>query len=643
MSKIYLSDVDVLIDVANNDPISVVRQEAVSQISDVDVLVDFVLHSPLYEVRAEAINNITDENILADIFTAACDGEVRKSALEKISDADTLRELILENFGYFSVDSYSQFKRSYDKMIYEAMGTDIYEHILDRFNDESVLLELLEEKLFSNFRALIVRRLTSADALRNLAENDLNYYVRLEATRNPNLCDESAFCEIIRSDCNDWVRLEALKRTDDRDVLEDMVNDPNPLIRLYASERLGVDFTIKENDFSFDDVDLSSIDAIDDEKMLYSVITNVSLPSIRRHAFDRIRDEQILADIACHDRQFTNMALDRIADRDVLLNIALYCTDQSVKRKAIKKIDDEKILFETVQANPYNDISAYALDRIRDERLLEIITFNNSNPYIRKSAVNMIQNDDIIVRLGEIESEEPVCTAIIRKTNDKKLLEYIGLSNPAKTVRRYVESVCDDEDLLYRFALKEYESDNRREIISKMTNEEYIFNLFKRETVNRVFDADFKISDNSMFISLVKSSLTYSTKTYGLKNIADKSVLRDYIYSSPFSSRNPDDASVWEGASIFSYDVSLCLTVLSRLNDIDMIVDFLRENDVGMCGELYNILSNVTRMSSRYKIYLNCKLGDARGFLKHRIMREYSRNYESDEKCAVASLYALFG
>ena len=230
------------------------------------------------------------------------------------------------------------------------------------------------------------------------------------------------------------MRLEALRRIDDEDLLEDITTDLNPVMRLHAFERLGKDIDINEDYIAFEDIDLSSIETIEDENMLYAIVNDAPSAAIRKYAFEKINDEHILADLACHNREYMNKALDKITDKLLLLNIALYCTAQSMKRKAIKKIDDEEFLLEAVQANPYNDISAYIVDRIRDESNLEIIAFNNSNPFNRKAAVNKIQSHDILKRLGEVECEEVVCTAIVRKCRDKDLLEYIGLSNPCKTL-----------------------------------------------------------------------------------------------------------------------------------------------------------------------------------------------------------------
>ena len=177
--------------------------------------------------------------------------------------------------------------------------------------------------------------------------------------------------------------------------------------------------------------------------------------------------------------------------------------------------------------------------------------------------------------LGENESEELVCTAIVRKCRDKGLLEYIGLSNPCKTVRRYVESVTDDDELLYKFALKECEFDNRRELISKLTNEDYIFNLLKRETSGMVSDANFEILNQDKLVDLAKNAFSYSVRHYALKNIEDESILRDFIYSSPLISKNPKKNSVWEDMKYNGNDLDFCLCVLANpnFNDLKVIED----------------------------------------------------------------------
>ena len=152
----------------------------------------------------------------------------------------------------------------------------------------------------------------------------------------------------------------------------------------------------------------------------------------------------------------------------------------------------------------------------------------------------------------------------------------MGLSNPSKTVRRYVASVVDDDEILYKMAMKEYEYDNIREMISKLTNEGHIINLLKREDVGRVFSADFKITDHGLLMDLANNSITPNARYYALNNIEDKLVLLDFIYSSPFSSKKPTDNSPWEGFRYVSYDKNICISIMSRpdFNDTRLIEDF---------------------------------------------------------------------
>ena len=641
-----ITDDDVLVDIARNAKFWWVGYQAVHRINDKDILADFARNDPDEEIRRDAVKRISDEDVLLEIFSNDSDREVRRNALDNINDADTLKRLVLDNYGYFSVNSYSSFKRNYDNLIYESIGTGVYDDILDKLSDESVFIDLVHEKLFSDFRILLVRRLVSSDVLRDLALNDSDYRVRMEAVKNPNLCDKNAFVRILRLDINDGVRFEALRRIDDEDIPEDLVNDLNPLIRLYAYERLGNDFKEDENDVSFEDIDLTSIKTIEDENVLCTIVKNSPLAAMRKYAFDKISDEHILADLACFNGEFMNRALNRITDNALLLDIALYSTDLPMKRNAVKKIDDEEFLLKAVQNNPYNDISEYIVDTIRDESLLEIIASNNSNPFNRKAAVNKIKSQDILTRLGEIESEEVVCTAIIRKTQDKDLLEYMGLSNPCKTVRRYVASVTDDEDILYKLAFKEYEFDNRREMISKLTNEEYIYNLLKREVNGSVFNPDLEIINPEMLIDLAKNSFAlHWARGYALKNIKDKSIKMDFLYCSPFCSRTPKDKSIWEGIQYNSDDLRLCLSILNdSKSDMRLIEDFLIENQISPCGELFEIIRDVTDISSIYRIVLNCKSTIVRSQFKFKLKyNTENKDEKEDDDGELRGLGALFG
>jgi hypothetical protein len=126
----------------------------------------------------------------------------------------------------------------------------MFMRIFSMISDESAFIDLIHERIFSDLRILIFRRLTSPDALRDLALNDLDYRVRLEAIKNPNLSDKKTFIKALQSDHNDAVRIESLRRIDDDDMLENIINDLNPLMKLYAFERLGMDLALN-NDVAF--------------------------------------------------------------------------------------------------------------------------------------------------------------------------------------------------------------------------------------------------------------------------------------------------------------------------------------------------------------------------------------------------------
>ena len=640
-----ITDEDVLIDLARGKCGIPVRYAAAQKINDKNVLAEIALSDPDYEVRYVAIKKIDDDDVLEEVLRNDSSTNARIEALKRIKDGDKLKNLLLENYGYFSVESFTEFVRNYDKTIYESMGTGIYETVLDRISDESVFEELVYGKLFGDFRLLVVQRLKSGDVLMDLALNDPDYRVRRQAIRNPNLSDEKTIVKILQKDRNDAVRLEALMQIDNPDIIEELADDLNPLIRTYALDRLGRTFEVNEDAVSFEDIDLASILKIEDENVLYSIVNHAPSSSIRRYAFDKITDANILTKLACNNREFANRALNKIDDNRLLLNIALYCNDPTAQRKAVKKIDDEELLLEAVQANPYNDISQYVVDHITDESCLEIIAFNNSNPFNRKAAVNKIQSQEVLIRLGEVECEEIVCTAIVRKCRDRELLEYMGLSNPCKTVRRYIGSLVDDDELLYKLTLKECEFDNRREMISRIGDEKSIVSLLKREYLDNVFKGDFNITDSNLLIDLARNSHAVVGRRYALGNIDDISVLRDFICSSPFSSREPEDDSLWKCIRYDRDDIPICLSILSwpDFKDMKMIEEFLIENDIYMCGELFDVRNKVDDIPSVYRIALHCKSANVRRLFKQKLEYPKRNRHEPDENREPIGLGALFG
>jgi hypothetical protein len=173
-------------------------------------------------------------------------------------------------------------------------------------------------------------------------------------------------------------------------------------------------------------------------------------------------------------------------------------------------------------------------------------------------------------------------------------------------------------------------------------------NLLKRESNGNVFDENIEIKNEDLLIDLAKNSFSSCAREYALKHIKDNSILIDFIYSSPFCSKNPKDDSVWEGLQYQSFDKRLCLSVLSDLNDMSRIEDFLIENELYLCGELFKVRDQITEISSINRIILNCKSEDVRKLFKSKL--KYITDHENDEgedddseNRAAGGLGALFG
>ena len=176
-------------------------------------------------------------------------------------------------------------------------------------------------------------------------------------------------------------------------------------------------------------------------------------------------------------------------------------------------------------------------------------------------------------------------------------------------------------------------------------------NLLKREEVYKVFMADFEITDTDLLIDLTKNSTTYTAREYGLRNLDDMSILLDFIYSSPYSSHNPENRSIWEGFPYDNNGKELCLSIMARpdFTDMKVIEDFLIENEIYRCGELYYLKDKVCEIPSIYRIALNCKSEVVREVFKSKLKYdvEYGDrrddNDDENEESGLLGLGALFG
>ena len=284
----YLSDQEILADIASNHPNNEFRKEAVKFVSDQKTLrqiidneqedlvlygavsgltdqnhlAELALSSENKQIRFSAVCNLTDQEVLASVAAKAEEDDIlRIVAIEKLTDQNMLEKIFMDNEDddiRCAVIKRAT-NRAFLNKIRNEGGLDVSLAARERYEelpvDDSCPQSLVEAVLDSDIsmaqRMDAVRKITDQDVLIELSgpENDLEPELRVKIIRF--IKDQAVLLKIVYSDESDRIKMAAMSRLKSQEDILSIFGDPKmPIsLRKAAIRNLArVDYSVYENE-----------------------------------------------------------------------------------------------------------------------------------------------------------------------------------------------------------------------------------------------------------------------------------------------------------------------------------------------------------------------------------------------------------
>ena len=193
---------------------------SVEKLTDQKTLADIAMSDTAWHVCGPAIYKLSDDALLAEVAKKAKNPDVRIEAIKKITDQGAL-SYVAQN------DSVSSVKL-------EA---------LKKLNDQAIVqkvfMKMAKTAKEVAMRITAVKAITDQSFLIDMAQNENESTVRIEAVRNRKLTDQRILADIIKNEKVSNIRKAAVWKLNDQAVLTDVImNDTDFSIVLDTERRM---------------------------------------------------------------------------------------------------------------------------------------------------------------------------------------------------------------------------------------------------------------------------------------------------------------------------------------------------------------------------------------------------------------------
>ena len=541
-----------IIDIAKNDIDWHVRLAAVEKIDDENVLRDILKNELTSSVAIKAMENISDKEFLADICLNHPDSHLRLATINRVSDESliTKEELscLLEEMLLNDSDSY------------------ILKNVCENPNltNQEVLIEVANSSNDEMLKRQAIKKIIDEKILADFALNDSNAYIRREAVSNPNLVNLDVIYDVIRLDCDEFNRIMAIYKIQDKESLLEIIYR-KPIHHRLAEIAQNTNFSL--NDYFSNVLEVETddykrqvaVNFISDSDILDSVVLNESNMDIRADAIK--------------NRNFKNqMILEELISSQ---------SNHKMLFEIVSKIQNQELLEDYIKNHlDYDDVTAKAISRLRDRDLLEKLS-NHPDSRIRFEAVKKISRfkntDELLRDIALVESDEEICRVAIKAMSNRNDLIEVADKRKEKSIRVYALNQIKTKrlldyysgsiirnslnDLPFEFALENMalndgDEDIRKIATSKLNDEHILYEIASGEDVNRI-DAQNRL--DSLFEDI--------------KRIDNEIILKQLIDCknsnvSAMAQATLDDLKIWESR----------IAEINKINDIDTLKE-ISQND----------------------------------------------------------------
>lgn len=318
----------------------------------------------------------------------------------------------------------------------------------------------------TNVKINLIKRSYNQEKIVDIAKNDLNWHVRLAAVEK--IDDENILKEIVNDELTSAVAVKAMEHINDKEFLCDIcLNHPDSHLRLATINRITDESLLTKERLSsllekmlLNDTDSYILKTVcenpnlTNQKVLIEVAKSSNDETLKRQAIRKIRDEKILTDFALNDLN-TYIRREAIQNPNLEnLNIITRCvqqdSDEFNRIMAIYKIPDCESLLEII----YKQSMHHRLAEIAQNTNFSLHDYflnifkNETDEYKRQVAVNFIDDSDILESVALNEVNDDIRTDAIKNknfTNQRILDELISAESSPKILLEVVSKIQNQE------------------------------------------------------------------------------------------------------------------------------------------------------------------------------------------------------
>ena len=336
----------------------------------------------------------------------------------------------------------------------------------------------------ANVKIELIKRSYNQEKIIDIAQNDLNWHVRLAAVEN--IDDENILKDIANNDLTSAVAIKAMENINDKEFLSDIcLNHPDSYLRLATINRICDESVLskKELPLLLEEMLLNDPDSyilknvcenpnLTNQNVLIKVSKSGSDETLKRQAIKKIADEEILTDFALND---SNEYIRREAilnpnlkNLDVLYKIIKSDSDEFNRIMAIYKIPDTESLLEIIYKKPLHHRLAEIAQNTNfslNDYFTDIFE-TEKDEYKRQVAINFITDSDILenavlnecndeiradaIKNKSFKNQEMLDGLILNESNPKVLFEIVSKIQNQELLSRYVEDHLDYNEVIVK-------------------------------------------------------------------------------------------------------------------------------------------------------------------------------------------------
>ena len=346
-----------------------IKAEALKLIYDQSILVEYALNSKYKKIRIAAIQNIIDESFLTNVILKDKDYEIRCAAVKNISNQEVLEKLAMGDDDWL-VRLYAIKKVESQDVLEKYLMNDgenfhSAECVVERIFNQQVLFNVVKTHDRKEIRFLALKNISDDNILGEIAKKHcekgsyMGYGVKIKKHHySSNKFIHTVICkitnpltlkDIVLNGKNRACKQEAAHKIYDQQILADIyVTCEDESLRNIVSYNFN-----GQTAYNYIAINANSpkdrcyaIEKIDSQRILFNIIRNEKVKSVRKMAVEKLSDSESLSFIVKNDKDWSICvsALNNITDQEILTDFALDNLSSIIRTIAVKKLKEKAIL-----------------------------------------------------------------------------------------------------------------------------------------------------------------------------------------------------------------------------------------------------------------------------------------------------------